>query len=512
MATGGLWSCRRTVSRQWCRPTGEKACDTPQQMTNAPSLIPVFVDHYATGPSGITTYANHLAAVLPALQRIELHAAVPTSATGAIGIPPERSHDPHVVADLLVESVVRHPEARIAWLPNVGHVPWAAAWHALRRLSPLDRERVRLFGIVHGDQESQYDAMRRYSPIIAGLAGVSRQCVATLERLELPGAPSIELLHYPVDVPRETSAPNETAPLRMLYAGRFEESQKQISRLPALFRALADAGVPFEARLAGDGPDGAALMSAIAGLPSDVSACVRLLGAVPRKEMVPLFLGHDLLVLVSAFEGTPLALLEAMAAGVCPVLMALPGGLPELLEDGRNACVVPQGDIAAMASAIAHLHQDRSRLARMKAAARDTLKRRADPVTHGAWLDARLRGLWERRAPDPALVVDPDPLGRRLDDLVAQVLSHSSERVAIWGAGVVGRQIADRMLSAGVTPLLMVDMDPVRRGNYRGIRIDEATALERERPQTVCIGSLAFADDIARTLSRHALDAKVLAP
>lgn len=476
--------------------------------------IPVFVNHYASGPSGITTYADHLAATLPELRRINLHAlsADATAVPLCVNVPAERSHDPHHVADFLLDIVRGHADRRIAWMPNVGDIAWAAVWHALSHLSPAERDRVRVFGIVHGDQDSQYEAMRRYAPIIAGLAGVSRQCVTALDALTLPDMPPTLALHYPVHLPEERSEPNWHGPLRLVYAGRFEESQKRISRLPDLFRRLAEAGVPFAATVAGDGPARASLEQSLSELPDHVSRRARMPGPVARADMGRLLAEHDVLLLVSAFEGTPLVLLEAMAAGVCPVLMNLGGGLSELLADGDNACVVQQGAIDEMVARIRDLHDDRTKLDRIKGKARETLKNRANPAAHAAWLRARLRALWERPAPSPERVVEPDPLGARVDRVVQAVREVQPRSVAVWGAGVVGRQLVDRLLAAGVTPALMVDADPVRHGSYRGIAVTAPTGLRTEPAGIVCVGSVAFADEIAMTLQQQPSPPQVLVP
>jgi hypothetical protein len=198
--------------------------------------------------------------------------------------------------------------------------------------------------------------------------------------------------------------------------------------------------------------------------------------------------------------------------------MELDGGLPELLTDDENGCIVPPGAIAEMAEVIADLHRDRPRLARLKTAARHTLRTRADPAAHATWLLERLDALWQRPDPAPALVADPDPLGARVDRLVEAARSTQPASIAIWGAGVVGRQIADRLLTAGITPLLMVDADPIRHGTYRGISVAAPTALSSpasmngHSPAIVCVGSVAFADEIIATLRQQPTPPRVLVP
>jgi glycosyltransferase involved in cell wall biosynthesis len=54
-------------------------------------------------------------------------------------------------------------------------------------------------------------------------------------------------------------------------------------------------------------------------------------------------------VMPSLDEGFPIAALDAMAAGV-PVVASSVGGVPELIQDGTNGCLVPPRDVDALVS------------------------------------------------------------------------------------------------------------------------------------------------------------------
>jgi len=58
----------------------------------------------------------------------------------------------------------------------------------------------------------------------------------------------------------------------------------------------------------------------------------------------------DVCVLTSRNEGSPVALIEAMAAGVAVVSTAV-GGVPDLIEDGTHGLLAPVDDAAAIADA-----------------------------------------------------------------------------------------------------------------------------------------------------------------
>jgi len=65
----------------------------------------------------------------------------------------------------------------------------------------------------------------------------------------------------------------------------------------------------------------------------------------------------DVFVLSSLREGLPLAVLEAMAAGV-PVIATDVGGVKEVVTDGEDGLLVPVGDSQALAEAIARVLGD----------------------------------------------------------------------------------------------------------------------------------------------------------
>ena len=75
-----------------------------------------------------------------------------------------------------------------------------------------------------------------------------------------------------------------------------------------------------------------------------------------RNEVATLLEQVDIFCLPSLSEGLSSALLEAMAAG-CPVVVSEVGGNPELVVSGENGLLVPAGDPAALALALARLSE-----------------------------------------------------------------------------------------------------------------------------------------------------------
>jgi glycosyltransferase involved in cell wall biosynthesis len=97
----------------------------------------------------------------------------------------------------------------------------------------------------------------------------------------------------------------------------------------------------------------------------------------------------DLFVLPSRREGLPVALLEAMACGLPCIASRLPGSTETIIDDGRNGVLVPPGDVAALADAIAALLADPERRRALGAAARVTITHRfASADVADRWLEA----------------------------------------------------------------------------------------------------------------------------
>ena len=97
----------------------------------------------------------------------------------------------------------------------------------------------------------------------------------------------------------------------------------------------------------------------------------------------------DVFVLPSRREGLPVALMEAMSCGLPCVASRLPGATDTLIQDGVSGLLVPPGDVAAFAGAIASMLSDPARASAMGAAARQVvLDRFASHKIAERWLQS----------------------------------------------------------------------------------------------------------------------------
>ncbi len=114
--------------------------------------------------------------------------------------------------------------------------------------------------------------------------------------------------------------------------------------------------------LGGDGPHRDRLLA----LARDSGLGDRILILSSWVEPAEVLPALDLFVLASRNEGMSRALVEAMASAL-PVIACAVGGVPEVLEEGRDGLLIPPGDPEAIALAIGRLADDdrqRSRIAR----------------------------------------------------------------------------------------------------------------------------------------------------
>jgi len=107
--------------------------------------------------------------------------------------------------------------------------------------------------------------------------------------------------------------------------------------------------------LAGDGGERQKLEDLATGL--GIAQQVKFLGF--QSDVRPILWASDIFVHVPTTfpEGTPNAILEAMAAGL-PVIATPVGGIPEVVRDGENGLLVPPNDHKALAEAILKLRQN----------------------------------------------------------------------------------------------------------------------------------------------------------
>lgn len=204
--------------------------------------------------------------------------------------------------------------------------------------------------------------------------------------------------------PMPRARPSDDGTWRVLSVS-FLRPEKRVPLLAQALQALARAR-PAQ-RIAwthlGDGPERAAVEAALAGGPPNLA--VELRGAVTPDGVRAHYesAAVDLFAQVSASEGLPVAVMEALAAGV-PVLATDVGGVAEAV-DGTVGTLLPAAvEAAAVADAMAALLSGAGVARREAARARwaERFDGRATQAAHARWLVSVAHGVAGSAAGGPA--------------------------------------------------------------------------------------------------------------
>jgi glycosyltransferase involved in cell wall biosynthesis len=168
--------------------------------------------------------------------------------------------------------------------------------------------------------------------------------------------------------------------LRLLCARHLEPMYGVDIVLAAAARAAAQ-GTDLELTIAGEGASRASLEEfAAANLPGRVT----FLGAVPRERVLAQLRETDVVVNGSWVDNFPVALAEALAAGV-PVATTAAGGIPWIVENAQTGYVTAPGDADALAESITRFDADRAALADFGWRAKINALRWTWAACRGAW-------------------------------------------------------------------------------------------------------------------------------
>lgn len=232
-------------------------------------------------------------------------------------------------------TVIRdEPQADILWRH------WPAAYFA------LESHVMGKLASAWSVREPAAAALRRRYPALAGQVRFTPTWVDP-GHFFLPRA--VDRLRLRNDLERELGLDPEA--FRLAFVGRLDRQKNPLGLLEAMGR-LDAAGEPAELICIGDGPLRPEMERAIARQRLDRR--VRLLGLRSREEIARLLPAADAFVLPSAYEGMPIALLEALACGL-PAAVTPVGEVARVVKDGGNGTIAADRSPAALAIALQRL-------------------------------------------------------------------------------------------------------------------------------------------------------------
>lgn len=196
------------------------------------------------------------------------------------------------------------------------------------------------------------------------------QCLQQLAQHAAAGQCSIHHLPYGVQIPSTRRHRRDDAGLRIAYAGRLVQEQKRILDVAQVMQRCVSEVPGCCGVLIGDGAE----MSAVADLLRNQinTGAIELTGRLLPSAVQTKLSTADVLLLLSDYEGLPIALLEAMACGVVPIVNRMRSGIPELVQHMVNGIVVNDRSDSVL-NAVRMLNADPELLQRLSDSARNTV-------------------------------------------------------------------------------------------------------------------------------------------
>jgi glycosyltransferase involved in cell wall biosynthesis len=189
---------------------------------------------------------------------------------------------------------------------------------------------------------------------------------AALAALVARGYPAARLAYIPPGIaPAPTGAFDRVRARRDLGVGLDEivllcvanlKPVKNHARLLRASAALTARGITHRLWLVGDGPERERLERLAREL--GASAWTTFTGHEPDPALR--YAAADVFVLPSRWEGSPMSVMEAMAAGL-PVVATRVGDVPDLIVDGHTGRLVPADGDPALVAALAEAVEQRAR-------------------------------------------------------------------------------------------------------------------------------------------------------
>lgn len=223
---------------------------------------------------------------------------------------------------------------------------------------------------LHGGRLPEFS--RRWPRMVRGLLNAasvvtapSRYLVREMEPYRL----GIVLLPNPLDVAIYPAAVRSRPRPRIVWLRAFHETYNPSLAPAALALVLQRAPEAFLTMIGPDKGDGSLQRAAELASTLRVSDRIRFVPGIPKDRVAEALSQADIFINTTDADNTPVSVMEAMACGLCVVSTRV-GGVPDLLEDGVDAMLVPPRDAKAMAAAVSRVLEDSLLAERLSSGAR----------------------------------------------------------------------------------------------------------------------------------------------
>jgi glycosyltransferase involved in cell wall biosynthesis len=220
---------------------------------------------------------------------------------------------------------------------------------------------IPLINTCHGISfyDEQYSIIKRFAEKIflkySGFKKIITVDAIGLEALKYAKIKNCVYIPNGIDIQKfQKKTKRENNKTRFLFVGRLEK-QKGVIYLLKAAKLLKDRK-DFEITIVGDGSHFEHLHKAV--IKSNMEGIVKFTGRIDDRKLKEYYLGSDVFILPSLWEGMPLTLMEAAAAEL-PIIASNVGGIPSLFTNEENALLIIPENVEALVNAMQRLAEDK---------------------------------------------------------------------------------------------------------------------------------------------------------
>lgn len=255
-------------------------------------------------------------------------------------------------------------------LPDDKAVIAAHDWLELGMVSNLGLQNS-VVHVLHGDYNYYYDLARKHSFSIDQFIGVSNSIAKSLKNVLSERAGDIQYLPFPVPYGKQKSFVIGKE-LQIIFVGRLSRG-KGYHLLPEIDKGLKARGVRVQWHIV-------AKRESQTEVPLwDQPESVQYYFDITNEAVLDLMTEMDFFVLPSLAEGMPVSLIEAMKAGVVPLVNNLPGGIQEVVDNGETGFKIPGNDAEEYAKKLSEILVSPELLRKISRDCMEVVERLFDP-------------------------------------------------------------------------------------------------------------------------------------
>lgn len=269
-------------------------------------------------------------------------------------------------------------------LPEGDPIIVAHDWLELGMISNLGLQH-RVVQWLHGDYDYYYSLAIKHAPYIDAFITVSDSIRVKLINRVAERYQDIHYLRFPV--PESNCPGQKPAKFSIIFIGRCTR-EKGYHLLPAIAAGLEQAEVKASWHIVGEQE---ASMHEL--FPWDDNIDVTIHGGLKNEKVRLLLCSVHLIVLPSIAEGMPISIIEAMKAGVVPIVYDIKGGIQEIVVENETGFKVKVNEVTGYIDILKKLIADKSNFEFLQKNCRTMANQLFDPLKNTLAVENVLLGV-----------------------------------------------------------------------------------------------------------------------